>query len=46
MLSWYNPVSEGHYTQLHVYSSTQGATIVQRSVAEALGKTTTKTHVD
>ncbi|CAF1447168.1 unnamed protein product [Adineta ricciae] len=31
------PVSEGHYTQLHVYASTQGATSIQEAVAEALG---------
>ncbi|CAF2930252.1 unnamed protein product [Rotaria sp. Silwood2] len=31
------PVSEGHYTQLHVYSTTQAPSQVQRAIAEALG---------
>lgn len=36
------PVSEGHYTQLHVYATTQGATVIQKSIAEALGNVSLK----
>ncbi|CAF0901045.1 unnamed protein product [Adineta steineri] len=31
------PVSEGHYTQLHVYSTTQAMTQLQTAIAEVLG---------
>ena len=31
------PISEGHCTQLHVYSTTQGASQLQKTIAEVLG---------
>jgi xanthine dehydrogenase/oxidase len=32
------PVNEGHYTQLHVYSTTQATSRLQSAIAEALGR--------
>ncbi len=32
------PVSEGHYTQLHVYAPTQAASQMQNAIAETLGR--------